>query len=121
MTSARAPAMAGGHQPYIDGRPMSYGGGVGNAHEDPYAAGGTSYPPAGSGMNGYSAAPLGTPVRVVSRDTRGPVGSTTMTSGAIAGTSVAAGHSQSMASDGQYKLRAKYVFPAGCSFRFTAD
>ncbi|KAJ9093050.1 hypothetical protein QFC21_006541 [Naganishia friedmannii] len=122
MTSAHAPqaAMTGGHQqyqqqPYIDGRPMSYGGGGGNGatgHEDLYAAGGTTYPPAGSGMNGYHAAPLGTPVKVVTREREyanggagGPVGSTTMTSGAIAGTSV--GQPHSMASDGQYKLRAK--------------
>jgi hypothetical protein len=123
MTSAREPATFGAHQqqPYIDGRPMSHGGGGNGAagHEDPYAAGGTTYPPAGAGMNGYHAAPLGTPVRVVTREreyanggTGGvaalpPMGSTTMTSGAIAGTSL--GQSQSMASDGQYKLRAKYV------------
>ncbi|KAJ9112100.1 hypothetical protein QFC22_006400 [Naganishia vaughanmartiniae] len=123
MTSARAP-VAGGHQqqPYIDGRPVSYGGGGAGAgdsggaagQEDPYAAHGTTYPP---GMNGYHAAPLGTPVRVVTREREyanavgagGPVGSTTMTTGAIAGTSLGQSH-PSMASDGQYKLRAKALY-----------
>ncbi|KAJ9105042.1 hypothetical protein QFC19_003673 [Naganishia cerealis] len=114
MAITRAPAA--GSRPYTDGRTSLFGAGM-ERHDDPYAAG-TSYPPAGSGMNGYHPAPPGTPVRVATRDREyttggaGPGGagiaSTTVSVGPQGGTSV--GHAQSMASDGQYKLRAKALY-----------
>lgn len=99
---------AHGSQGYVDTHTFAAPAPMGG-HDDPYT-GGTSYPPAGAGMDGYHQAPVqGTPVKVTTREREysGPgVASTGVPSGLGMPVSTMPAQ-QSLASDGQYNLRAK--------------